>query len=160
MMIAKYQKENLFIGETVIVNDKCQITHLHNKECLIKGSPHPDMPSSMYVEILDKFMTIKCRHNECFAKTYPCNHILMNKNETNIRCHGIDFCDAGFIFEHPMLIKTDTRKDYGEERLIGLGLLFEAVIIIVFTKRGNSIRVISIRRANKNERKHSGGSFT
>lgn len=39
-----------------------------------------------------------------------------NKNETNIECHGIDFCDAYLIFEHPMLIKTDTRKDYGEKR--------------------------------------------
>ncbi len=59
-----------------------------------------------------------------------------------------------------MLIKIDTRKDYGEERLVGLGLLFGAVIVIVFTKRGNNIRVISIRRANKNERKVYQEKFT
>jgi uncharacterized protein len=76
-----------------------------------------------------------------------------NKNETNIERHEIDFNDAHLIFEHPMLIKTDTRKDYGEKRLIGLGLLFEVEIVIVFTKRGANIRVISIRRANRNERK-------
>lgn len=76
-----------------------------------------------------------------------------NKNETNIRRHGIDFHDATLIFEHSMLIKPDTRKDYGERRLVGLGMLFEVVIVIVFTKRGNAIRVISIRRANRNERK-------
>ncbi|HEX4045907.1 MAG TPA: BrnT family toxin [Gammaproteobacteria bacterium] len=76
-----------------------------------------------------------------------------NKNEINIQQHGIDFHDAAVIFEYPILIKTDTRKDYGEKRLIGLGLLFGVVIVIVFTKRGEAIRVISIRRANKNERK-------
>ncbi len=76
-----------------------------------------------------------------------------NKNETNIERHEIDFRDAHLIFEHPMLIRTDTRKDYGEKRLVGLGLLFGVEIVIVFTKRGDNIRVISIRRANKNERK-------
>jgi uncharacterized DUF497 family protein len=76
-----------------------------------------------------------------------------NKNKTNIERHEIDFSDAHLIFEHPMLIKADTRKDYGEKRLVGLGLLFEVEIVIVFTKRGENIRVISIRRANRNERK-------
>ena len=76
-----------------------------------------------------------------------------NKNKINIRVHGVDFRDTYLIFEHPMLIKTDTRKDYGEKRLVGLGLLYEVVIVIVFTKRSDAVRVISIRRANRNERK-------
>lgn len=75
------------------------------------------------------------------------------KNAANIRHHGIDFCDAVLIFEQPTLVKIDTRKDYGETRLIGLGLLFGVVVVIVFTRRGDYIRVISIRRANKHERK-------
>lgn len=83
-----------------------------------------------------------------------------NKNETNIERHGIDFYDAHLIFAHPMLIKADTRKDYGERRLVGLGLLFEVAIVIVFTKRADNIRVISIRRANKNERKIYQEKFT
>lgn len=76
-----------------------------------------------------------------------------NKNKKNIERHGIDFKDAYLIFENPLLIKIDTRKEYGEKRLIGLGLLFEVAVIIIFTKRINNIRIISIRRANKNERK-------
>ena len=85
---SKYPNDNLILGDTVIVNDRNYYTHLHNKECFIKGDEHKDMPRSMYVEIMDKFMTIKCRHPECFGKSYPCNHILMNKNETNIAFHG------------------------------------------------------------------------
>ena len=46
------------------------------------------MLNSMYIDVLDKFMTIKCRHPECFGKTYPCSHILMNKNEMNIAFNG------------------------------------------------------------------------
>jgi len=83
-----------------------------------------------------------------------------NKNKTNIRAHGIDFCDTHLIFTNPMLIKMDTRKDYGEKRLVGLGLLYEAAVVIVFTKRGDKIRVISIRRANRNERKIYQERFT
>ena len=76
-----------------------------------------------------------------------------NKNEANIQRHGIDFHDAALIFKAPVLVKADTRKDYREERLVGLGLLFGAVVVIVFTNRGNITRIISIRRANKYERK-------
>jgi P4 family phage/plasmid primase-like protien len=88
MIGSKYPNDNLILGDTIMVNDRNYYTHLHNKECFIKGNEHQDMPKSMYVEIMDKFMTIKCRHPECFGKSYPCNHILMNKNETNIAFHG------------------------------------------------------------------------
>lgn len=76
-----------------------------------------------------------------------------DKNKTNIRVHEIDFHDAAEIFEHSMVVKVDTRKDYGEQRQVGLGQLNGAVVVIVFTKRSNAIRIISIRRANRNERK-------
>ena len=76
-----------------------------------------------------------------------------NKNKTNIKRHEIDFCDAHLIFEKPMLIRVDYRKDYAEERFIGLGLLFDTVVVAVFTKRREAIRVISIRKANRDERK-------
>jgi len=76
-----------------------------------------------------------------------------NKNQLNIHRHGIDFCDAWRIFENPMLKKIDSRKEYGEERWLGLGELYESIVVIVYTKRNNKIRVISIRRANRHERK-------
>jgi P4 family phage/plasmid primase-like protien len=88
MILQKYPNDKLILGETIMVNDKCNYTNIKSNICLIKGDEHKDMPDSMYVEILDKFMTIKCKHNECFGKTYPCNHILMNKNEMNIAFNG------------------------------------------------------------------------
>jgi P4 family phage/plasmid primase-like protien len=88
LIVAKFPKEKLLLGKTVIVNDKCNYTHLHNKDCLIKGANHMDLPDSMYVEMVDKFMTIKCRHADCFGKVYPCQHVQLSKNEMNVAFHG------------------------------------------------------------------------
>jgi P4 family phage/plasmid primase-like protien len=88
LIIAKFPKEKLVLGDMIVVNDKCNYTNLCNKECLIKGAPHADLPCSMYVEMMDKFMIIKCSHKECYGKAYPCQHIQLNKNETNIAFNG------------------------------------------------------------------------
>ena len=88
MIKTKFPKENLILGDTIMVNNKNSYINLKNENCLIKGDIHYDMPSSMYIDVLDKFMSIRCKHPECFGKTYPCQHILMNKNEMNIAFNG------------------------------------------------------------------------
>lgn len=75
------------------------------------------------------------------------------KNQQNIVKHRIDFEDARRIFEKPFVVRADDRKDYGENRLIALGDLNGIVVTMVFTKRADSIRIISVRKANKHERK-------
>nr|VFK26134.1 MAG: hypothetical protein BECKMB1821G_GA0114241_101831 [Candidatus Kentron sp. MB]VFK35454.1 MAG: hypothetical protein BECKMB1821I_GA0114274_11195 [Candidatus Kentron sp. MB]VFK77398.1 MAG: hypothetical protein BECKMB1821H_GA0114242_11335 [Candidatus Kentron sp. MB] len=53
-----------------------------------------------------------------------------------------------------MLIAIDDRKDYGEDRLIGIGLLQTRVVIVVYTEREEkTIRIISRRKALGHERK-------
>jgi len=74
------------------------------------------------------------------------------KNRINILKHGIDFNDSPEIFSTPILIKLDTRFNYKEKRWIGLGILKSVVIVVVFTKRGKNLRIISIIKANKIER--------
>lgn len=74
------------------------------------------------------------------------------KNKINILKHGINFADSPEIFSSPILIKLDNRLDYHEKRWIGLGLLRGVVIVFVITKRSKNLRMISIRKANKNER--------
>ncbi|MGB5769955.1 MAG: BrnT family toxin [Crocosphaera sp.] len=58
------------------------------------------------------------------------------KNKINIEKHGIDFNFAKEVFSVVWISKPDNRKDYGEERLIALGLLGEFVLVIVYTLRG------------------------
>jgi uncharacterized DUF497 family protein len=74
------------------------------------------------------------------------------KNKINIEKHGIDFNFAKEVFSVVWISKPDNRKDYGEERLIALGLLGEFVLVIVYTLRGEKIRLISTRLANAEER--------
>ena len=51
------------------------------------------------------------------------------------------------------LVAEDGRAQYGETRLIGVSYIGSDVCVLVFTKRGTRIRVISLRRANARERK-------
>lgn len=54
--------------------------------------------------------------------------------------------------EWGMLLATpDTRRDYGEQRLIGFAPIGERVYCVVFTDRGDERRMISLRKANSRE---------
>ena len=76
------------------------------------------------------------------------------KNNENIRKHGFDFADAWEIFEAPMRTALDLREDYGEERLRGIGFLGNRIVVVIFTYRNeDTIRLISLRKALKHERK-------
>lgn len=76
-----------------------------------------------------------------------------NKNYSNLIKHGIDFNDITEVFSKKMLVKLDKRKDYSEERLVGIGFLRNTIVVVVWTKRKDEIRIISARKANKKERK-------
>ena len=76
-----------------------------------------------------------------------------SKNKTNISERNLDFADAYQIFDAPMLVRIDNRKDYDEERYVGIGLLKNLVVVIVFSEPNEqTIRVISLRKALKYER--------
>lgn len=74
-----------------------------------------------------------------------------NKCQSNINKRGIDFIDAQKIFDYDTVIIEDNRFNYGEQRLIALGLLKGKVIVVVYTERNDIIRIISARKATKNE---------
>jgi len=74
-----------------------------------------------------------------------------NKNQQNIKKHGIDFNDAPQIFKNKLIVINDDRFDYKETRTIGFGNLFTRIVCVVFTKRNDIIRIISLRKANNRE---------
>jgi uncharacterized DUF497 family protein len=73
------------------------------------------------------------------------------KRKSNIKKHGIDFIDATKIFAGYTLTIGDDRYDYGEERFVTFGVLDGRVVVVVHTENDHLIRVISIRKATKNE---------
>ena len=75
------------------------------------------------------------------------------KNALNIQKYDLDYFDAWEVFESPILEEPDDRFDYGEVRYTAYGLLRNLIVALSFTERnGDTIRIISMRRATKYER--------
>jgi hypothetical protein len=62
-----------------------------------------------------------------------------------------NFSDAEKVFANPMLLFEDTRDDYGEQRMIGIGLMDFLVVLIVHVEAFEEIRIISMRKADSDE---------
>ena len=74
------------------------------------------------------------------------------KRVANIRKHGYNFDDAPLVIENPVAVTFEDRRfDYGEQRFITLGMLRDAVVLIVTAETDEEIRVISMRKAEQNE---------
>ena len=61
------------------------------------------------------------------------------------------FSDVQELFEGEKLVVPDTRKDYGESRMIAIGRINGRLVIGVFTQRSNIVRIISVRKANERQ---------
>lgn len=73
------------------------------------------------------------------------------KRRANIAKHGLDFADAEKVFAGPMVLFEDDRTDYSEQRMIGIGLLDYLVVLIVHVETNDTIRIISMRKAESDE---------
>jgi len=66
--------------------------------------------------------------------------------------HGVDLLEAALIFENDVLEKEDTRRDYGEKRMIALGMADGEVYIVVYTMRDSVYRLITAWKGGQNDR--------
>jgi len=73
------------------------------------------------------------------------------KRQSNLKKWGLDFSEAEKVFAGPTFTFEDNRMDYGEQRWVTLGLLGDRVTVIVHTETDEEIRIISMRKAIKNE---------
>jgi uncharacterized DUF497 family protein len=65
---------------------------------------------------------------------------------------GLDFADATLIFAGVTVEVEDTRRNYGEKRIICYGLLAGRVVVVGYTPRGADRHVFSMRKANEREK--------
>ena len=76
------------------------------------------------------------------------------KSERCRRERGFSFADMLPAFSDPeRLLEADNRYEYGEERFCLYGKIEGRLFVIVYTARGETIRIISARKANKREQK-------
>ena len=80
-----------------------------------------------------------------------------NKNQINIKKHGISFEEASSVFyDEDSLIITDDEHSETEDRFILIGFSFKANLLVVchcYRQNESIIRIISARKATKSERK-------
>ena len=74
-----------------------------------------------------------------------------DKRERTFRERGLDFEDAQMVFAGSTLEVEDTRKDYGEVRIICYGMLADRMVVVGYTPRGADRHVFSMRKANARE---------
>ena len=75
------------------------------------------------------------------------------KDRTNLAKHGLSFEDAAEVFSGPCVTFEDGRVEYGEERLITLGLLAGRLVVMAHSPRDEGTRIISMRKGNRRDRK-------
>lgn len=64
---------------------------------------------------------------------------------------GLDFADAELVFSGVTLEVEDTRRNYGEPRIICYGYLDKRMVVVGYTPRGDERHVFSMRKANERE---------
>ena len=72
-----------------------------------------------------------------------------NKRESNLEKHGLDFAQAPRVLQGDLLELDDSRHD--EPRVLAFGLLGSTVVLVVYTMREETYRIISMRKAEPNE---------
>jgi uncharacterized DUF497 family protein len=78
-----------------------------------------------------------------------------DKAEKNISKHDVDFDEASSVFDDPMFITfLDEEHSIDEERYITIGLSNKGrLLLVAHAERSDRIRIISARKATKNEEK-------
>jgi hypothetical protein len=74
------------------------------------------------------------------------------KRRANLAKHRIDFVDAKEIWRGDVLEIRSSQDHHGEPRHLAYGLARGRIIAVVFTRRGERLRLISARRARHHER--------
>ena len=76
-----------------------------------------------------------------------------NKRQSNIEKHGLDFRDAPQLFDENYVEAKARAGSDGEERFLATGVVNENYVTVVYTERDGATRIISLRKARKNEQR-------
>jgi len=78
-----------------------------------------------------------------------------NKATSNIVKHGVRFSDAQAVLFDPQALNTEDEEAEGEQRFVAIGLdSLWRPLVVVYTYRGDNIRLISARPATASERRN------
>ncbi len=75
------------------------------------------------------------------------------KDVANIDKHGVSLSFARIVFENQIGSIKDDRKDYGEVRFNAFARINNRLFVCTYTMRGNIYRIISVRKAGRQEQR-------
>ncbi len=75
------------------------------------------------------------------------------KRDEALLKRGLNFEDAALVFAGTTLELEDTRRDYGEMRMICFGKLEGRMVVVGYAPRGADRHVFSMRKANDREKR-------
>ncbi|MGH8210044.1 MAG: BrnT family toxin [Steroidobacteraceae bacterium] len=76
------------------------------------------------------------------------------KNAANLAKHGVSFSEADGVLLDPLAVTVDDDSASGEARWVTIGTnSFGLVMVVVWTERGDDVRLISARKADPKERR-------
>ena len=87
------------------------------------------------------------------TRTNRTPRLTLLKRKATLEDRDIDFRDAADVFAGNVFEFDDDRRDYGERRIITVGLLRGRMVVIGWTPRGKDCHVFSMRKANEREQK-------
>jgi uncharacterized protein len=73
------------------------------------------------------------------------------KRQANLAKHGVDFAVADDFDWSDATTEPDLRRDYGEDRFKSTGSIGDRLYVLIFMPRGDTRRLISLRKANARE---------
>ncbi|HYA37031.1 MAG TPA: BrnT family toxin [Candidatus Methylomirabilis sp.] len=74
------------------------------------------------------------------------------KAASNLKKHGVSFADAEGVFYDPLAIHQLDPDSDDEERFVAIGLgSAGTILVVIYTLRGEEIRIISARHATRHE---------
>jgi len=76
-----------------------------------------------------------------------------DKDRANLAKHGVSLILGAAVLENLAGQIMDDRRDYGELRLNAFGIVAGRLFVCTYTKRNDVVRIISVRRASRKERK-------
>ena len=77
-----------------------------------------------------------------------------DKAEANLEKHGVRFSDAELVLYDPHAVTVEDSAAQGEQRHISIGLdAVGRILVVVYTYRGENVRLISARPATQRERR-------
>jgi uncharacterized DUF497 family protein len=76
------------------------------------------------------------------------------KNAANVAKHGVSLSEGDGVLFDPLAITIEDESSEGEIRWVTIGMnSFGALMVVVWTDRGDEVRLISVRKAEPKERR-------